>query len=91
MNALSTDLYQLTMVAGYFHRKVLDTRATFELFVRRLPRNRHLLVSAGLDQALSYLERLQFGYAFNDALTLWVGSSRRIHRRHSVWSRWTPN
>ena len=61
MNALSTDLYQLTMVAGYFHRKVLDTRATFELFVRRLPRNRHLLVSAGLDQALSYLERLQFG------------------------------
>ena len=61
MNALSTDLYQLTMMAGYFHRKVLDTRATFELFVRRLPRNRKLLVSAGLEQALSYLERLQFG------------------------------
>jgi nicotinate phosphoribosyltransferase len=60
MNALSTDLYQLTMMAGYFHRNVLDTRATFELFVRRLPRNRNLLVSAGLEQALSYLERLQF-------------------------------
>ena len=60
MNALSTDLYQLTMMAGYFHRKVLDVRATFELFVRRLPRSRNLLVSAGLEQALCYLERLHF-------------------------------
>lgn len=60
MNALSTDLYQLTMMAGYFHREVLDVRATFELFVRRLPRNRNLLVSAGLDSALTYLERLHF-------------------------------
>jgi nicotinate phosphoribosyltransferase len=60
MNALSTDLYQLTMIAGYFHREVLDVRATFELFVRRLPRNRNVLVSAGLEQALTYLAQLHF-------------------------------
>lgn len=60
MNALSTDLYQLTMMAGYFHREVLDVRATFELSVRRLPRNRNFLVSAGLEQALTYLEQLHF-------------------------------
>jgi nicotinate phosphoribosyltransferase len=57
---LSTDLYQLTMMAGYFHRDVLDTRATFELFVRRLPPHRNLLVSAGLEQGLAYLEQLCF-------------------------------
>ena len=60
ISTLSTDLYQLTMMAGYFHRKVLDTRATFELFVRRLPPRRNLLVSAGLEQALVYLEQLRF-------------------------------
>jgi nicotinate phosphoribosyltransferase len=60
MNALSTDLYQLTMMAGYFHRNVLDTRATFELFVRRFPPHRNVLVAAGLEQALAYLEQLRF-------------------------------
>lgn len=58
--AFSTDLYQLTMMAGYFETEVLTVRATFELFVRRLPRNRAFLISAGLDQALAYLEGLAF-------------------------------
>jgi nicotinate phosphoribosyltransferase len=59
-SALSTDLYQLTMMAGYYHRGRHHARATFELFVRRLPRNRAFLVAAGLDQAIEYIERLQF-------------------------------
>jgi nicotinate phosphoribosyltransferase len=58
--AFSTDLYQLTMMAGYFTREMLPIRATFELFVRRLPRHRAFLVAAGLDQALDYLESLTF-------------------------------
>src|SRR5262245_33646087 len=58
--AFSTDLYHLTMMAGYFNREMLPIRATFELFVRRLPRNRAFLVAAGLDQALGYLEALRF-------------------------------
>ena len=58
-SALSTDLYQLTMMAGYV-RTGLTPRATFELFVRRLPPHRKYLVCAGLDPALEYLEQLRF-------------------------------
>ena len=57
--ALLTDLYELTMAAGYFEHGV-DCRATFELFVRQLPPERSYLVAAGLDSALGYLEDLRF-------------------------------
>ncbi len=59
-NALSTDLYQLTMMAGYHHRGRHDVLATFELFVRRLPRNRTFLLAAGLADAIEYIEALCF-------------------------------
>jgi nicotinate phosphoribosyltransferase len=58
-SALATDLYQLTMMAGYHHAG-LSGRSTFELFVRELPPHRGFLVAAGLEQALSYLEALRF-------------------------------
>lgn len=58
-HALDTDLYQLTMMAGYEAAHV-NVRATFELFVRNLPSNRAYLVAAGLAQALDYLESLSF-------------------------------
>jgi nicotinate phosphoribosyltransferase len=57
--ALSTDLYELTMMAGY-HAAGLMARATFELYVRELPVNRSFLIAAGLEQALEYLENLRF-------------------------------
>ena len=50
MNALLTDLYQLTMAAGYWQAGKCDEVATFELFVRRLPFNRNFMVVAGLAQ-----------------------------------------
>ena len=56
---LFTDLYELTMAAGYFQNG-FDARATFELFVRRLPRERNYLVAAGIEQALEFLESLSF-------------------------------
>ena len=56
---LATDLYQLTMAAVY-HAERKNERATFELFVRRLPPNRSYLVTAGLEQALDYLAHLRF-------------------------------
>ncbi|MCL4814631.1 MAG: nicotinate phosphoribosyltransferase [Vicinamibacteraceae bacterium] len=58
-SALVTDLYELTMMAGYDAAR-LEARATFELFVRRLPDRRAFLVAAGLEQALEYLEQLRF-------------------------------
>jgi nicotinate phosphoribosyltransferase len=58
-SALLTDLYQLTMLQGYFERGMEDT-AVFEFFVRKLPAGRNFLVAGGLEQALSYLEQFQF-------------------------------
>lgn len=60
MRALHTDLYQLTMAAGYFESGKAGETAVFELFVRRLPANRDYLVAAGLDQAVEYLLNLRF-------------------------------
>jgi len=60
MSILSTDLYQLTMMAGYVESDRHELPATFELFVRRFPRNRGCLIAAGLDSALTYLESLRF-------------------------------
>jgi len=58
-SGLLTDLYELTMAAGYFQTR-FDGRATFELFVRHLPPHRNYLVAAGLEQALEYLENVSF-------------------------------
>lgn len=60
MNGLVTDLYQLTMAAGYFEAGKTQQRATFELFVRRLPENRNFLIAAGLEQVVDYLLNLRF-------------------------------
>lgn len=57
--AMLTDLYQLTMDASYSqHNKTGE--ASFDLFVRKLPENRHYLIAAGLEQALQYLENMHF-------------------------------
>src|SRR5579864_5982066 len=58
-SGLLTDLYELTMAAGYFQTG-FDARATFELFVRRLPSERNFLVAAGLEQALEFIENVRF-------------------------------
>lgn len=55
-----TDLYQITMAAAYFESGMKE-RASFELFVRRLPPDRGFLVAAGLEQAVHYLENARFG------------------------------
>jgi nicotinate phosphoribosyltransferase len=57
---LVTDLYELTMAAGYHVYGMADQRATFELWVRRLPSCRNYLVAAGLEQAIHYLQHLSF-------------------------------
>jgi nicotinate phosphoribosyltransferase len=58
-SGLLTDLYELTMAAGYLQTG-FEARATFELFVRNLPPHRNYLIAAGLEQALEYLENVNF-------------------------------
>lgn len=69
---LLTDLYELTM-AGSYHGRGMNDPATFDLFVRKLPKRRNFLVACGLEQTLSYLEALHFdsdAVAYLDSLRL---------------------
>jgi len=56
--ALFTDLYELTMAQSYFES--WNVKATFELFVRKLPSNRGYLIAAGLEDVCNYLSNFRF-------------------------------
>jgi nicotinate phosphoribosyltransferase len=75
-SALLTDLYQLTMLYGYF-RHGMDAPAVFELFVRKLPPERNFLVAAGLEQLVEFLE----GFRFGPEELAWVAQSRQFDSR----------
>src|SRR5579864_391347 len=60
MTGLLTDLYQLTMAAGYFESGKDAEIATFELFFRHMPRYRNFVLAAGLEQVVEYLQNLHF-------------------------------
>jgi nicotinate phosphoribosyltransferase len=77
VSPLTTDLYELNMVQAYLDRG--ETKeAVFEFFVRRLPAQRSFMLAAGLDDALSYLETLQF----SDADIAWLKGTGRF--RHNL-------
>jgi len=57
---LLTDLYELTMMAGYLAEDRAHRQVCFEYFFRDLPPNAGFAISAGLDSLLSYLENLRF-------------------------------
>jgi nicotinate phosphoribosyltransferase len=59
---LFTDLYELTMLEGYFEERMSDV-AVFSLFVRRLPQGRNYLLACGLDDVLAFLETVRFDQA----------------------------
>ena len=56
---LFTDLYELTMAAGYFAHQ-MTAPATFSLFIRGYPPNRNYFVAAGLQEVLRQLETARF-------------------------------
>ena len=56
---LLTDLYQLNMMQAYLDHGDTGT-AVFEFFMRKLPARRGFLLTAGLEQALDFLETLRF-------------------------------
>lgn len=72
-SALLTDLYQLTMLKGYFQHG-MDDVAVFEFFVRRLPKRRNFLMAAGLEPALEFMESFRFT---RDELE-WMASTERF-------------
>jgi len=56
---LFTDLYELTMAAGYYEHHMFYP-AVFTLFVRGYPVHRNYFVAAGLEDALRELEQFRF-------------------------------
>src|SRR5258708_27407847 len=56
------------MAAGYFEAGKPAEWSTFELSIRRLPKNRDYVLVAGLEQALEYLLELSFTGAEIDYL-----------------------
>jgi len=59
VSPLFTDLYQLTMLCAYLDNGKRE-RVAFELFVRKLPKNRNYLVYAGLQDVVDFVENLSF-------------------------------
>ncbi len=57
---LLTDMYQLTMAYGYWKLGRHDLKATFQLYFRHSPFDGGFTISAGLADALDYLENLRF-------------------------------
>ena len=58
--ALLTDLYELTMLAGYLREEMHEQPAAFDLFFRETPYQGGYAVFAGLQPALEYLSALVF-------------------------------
>ncbi|MFH1328167.1 MAG: nicotinate phosphoribosyltransferase [Candidatus Bathyarchaeota archaeon] len=57
--AFATDLYELTMAQSYLDNGKTKP-AVFSLFVRKLPKNRNFLVSAGLENLLERIRKFKF-------------------------------
>lgn len=60
---LLTDLYQLTMMQGYYTNDTNNHEVVFDLFYRKNPSKNGYAICAGLSQAIEYIQNL----AFNDA------------------------
>jgi nicotinate phosphoribosyltransferase len=58
--ALLTDLYELTMLAGYYEKGMHEKQAVFDLFFRKAPFMGGYAIFAGLETALDYLSELHF-------------------------------
>ena len=58
---LLTDLYELTMMQGYFERGDSET-VVFDMFFRSNPNQNGYSIAAGLEQVIDYIKGLNFTY-----------------------------
>lgn len=57
---MMTDLYQLTMMYGYWKHGMKNNKAVFDLFYRKQAETTSHAIAAGLEQAVEYIEKLCF-------------------------------
>lgn len=55
-----TDLYQLTMMQGYFENDVNNHEVVFDLFYRKNPSGNGYAICCGLEQVVDYIKHLRF-------------------------------
>ena len=60
---LLTDLYQLTMMQGYYNNDTNNHEVVFDLFYRTNPSKNGYAICAGLSQAIEYIQNLSFSEA----------------------------
>lgn len=58
---LLTDLYELTMMQGYFEQQQ-NEMVVFDVFFRSNPCSSGYSITAGLEQVIEYIKRLNFSY-----------------------------
>ena len=76
---LLTDLYELTMMQGYFESKKNET-VIFDVFFRQNPCGNGYSVCAGLEQVIDYVKNLNFTYEDVDYLrSLHIFSEDFLH------------
>jgi nicotinate phosphoribosyltransferase len=59
-SALLIDLYELAMAFGYWKKGILNRKAAFHLFFRQQPFNSGFTISAGLGDAIGFLQNFHF-------------------------------
>ncbi len=57
---IMTDLYELTMMQGYYRYGKTNQRVVFDLFYRTNPFGGAYAIAAGLEQAIDYIRNLHF-------------------------------
>ena len=57
---LLTDLYQLTMMQGYYKNHEQNETVIFDMFYRTNPMNSGYAIMAGLEQVIQYIQNLHF-------------------------------
>ncbi len=80
-DALFTDFYELTMMAGYHAAGRAEEPAVFDLFFRHNPQGVDHVVAAGLDPVLDVLE----GLAFDDEDLAYLDSLGRFDDAFLSW------
>ena len=64
---MMTDLYELTMMQGYFFEGNED-KVVFDVFYRKNPSGSAYAITCGLDQVIDYIKNLHFTYEDVDYL-----------------------
>lgn len=57
-----TDLYQLTMMYGYYKSGKMDEEVAFDLFFRKNPFKNGYTIAAGLETLVDYISKLSFSH-----------------------------